>query len=155
MINGWYLLAQHQGIDDGLLLPSLAEGECKEMVGRKHCNKTQFFCFSFLWLHRHMRPATLLSSLAVINECAVHSGREEWSNCYLYCLPRNARVINYGELGFAESKIKEQKSKGGVLKVFNFCKTGSDKGCLGTWAPEDHADRNSLLWPCSALLMWL
>lgn len=87
--------------------------------------KPQILCFSFLWLHRHMRAATLLSSLGVINEHAAHSGREEWSNCYLYCLPRNAKIINYVELSFAETKIKEQRSS---IKVFFFCKTRNDKG---------------------------
>lgn len=71
----------------------IVESECEETAGGKHRNKTQFLCFSFLWLPRNTRVATLLSSLGVINEHVLHGGREEWWNCYLYfgiisfCMP--------------------------------------------------------------------
>ncbi len=62
----------------------IIESECKATAGGKHRNKTQFLCFSFLWLYRNTRVATLLSSLGVINEHVLHGGREEWWKCYLY-----------------------------------------------------------------------
>lgn len=92
----------------------------KRTAGKGHCNKTQFLCFSALQLRRHTRPAALLSSLGVINEHALRGRREERSNCYLYfgvisfCVQwafplqiRNtldAKLINYGDIGFSPPK---------------------------------------------------
>lgn len=50
----------------------MVKSKLKTTAGEKHYNKTEFLCFSLIWLHRHTRPATLLSSLGVINERALH-----------------------------------------------------------------------------------
>lgn len=55
----------------------MVKSKWKTTAGEKHYNKTEFLCFSVIWLHRHTSPATLLSSLGVINERALHSAREK------------------------------------------------------------------------------
>lgn len=102
-----------------LLAVLVVKSKRETTAGEKHHNKVEFLCFSVIWLHRHTRPATLLSSLGMINEHALHGGREKLSNCFLFFyfgkvpfsmpwafLPQirnilDAKVINYGDMGFA------------------------------------------------------
>lgn len=79
MINGWYLLAQHQEPDDRLPPHSSLKANAKRCLTGSIAMKTQFLCPSFLWPHRHMWPATLLGSLGVINERVL----PQWWNCSL------------------------------------------------------------------------
>ena len=85
------------------MLPSTSLN-AKRRLAESITVKPSFFAFPFLWLHRPTRPATLLSSLVVINEHVLHGGRGMiklllvfWHNLFLYAgsFPPNLILETY------------------------------------------------------------
>lgn len=94
-------MAQHQEIDDGLPpLPSVSlRANAKRRLAGSIAIKPNFFAFSLLWLCRPTRPATLLSSLDVINEHVLHVGR---------AAEIDVRPLHHGNLLCRKSKSQSE-----------------------------------------------